>query len=151
MTRLAAALVGVVFGFTLAWSGMSDPDVIRAGLLFEDLYLFSFFFAAMATAFVGVQILRRANVRALLTRDRITPETLRPEKRHVGGSILFGLGWAISAACPGPVAAQLGQGILWSVATIAGIVIGLKIHAARGRARETTEAGARPAPVVGIE
>jgi hypothetical protein len=40
VTRLAAALVGVVFGFTLAWSGMSDPDVIRAGLLFEDLYLF---------------------------------------------------------------------------------------------------------------
>jgi len=151
VTRLVAALVGVVFGFTLAWSGMSDPDVIRAGLIFEDLYLFWFFFAAMATAFVGVQILRRANVRALVTRERITPETLRPERRHVGGSILFGLGWAISAACPGPVAAQLGQGILWSLATIAGIVIGLTLHAARERGRETAKAGTRPASAVGIE
>jgi len=145
VTRAAAALVGVVFGFTLAWSGMSNPDVIRAGLLFEDLYLFWFFFAAMATAFVGVQLLRRANVRALLTRERIRPETLRPERRHVFGSVLFGLGWAIAAACPGPVAAQLGQGIFWSLATIAGIVIGLKLHAAR--ARTTAEAGTRPASV----
>jgi len=145
--RLAAALVGVVFGFTLAWSGMSNPDVIRGGLLFEDLYLFWFFFAAMATAFVGVQLLRRANVRALLTRERIRPERLRPERRHVFGSVLFGLGWAISAACPGPVAAQLGQGIFWSLATIAGIVVGLKLYAARARAGSATEAGTRPASV----
>lgn len=133
MTRVAAGAVGIVFGFTLAWSGMSDPDVIRAGLLFEDLYLFSFFFAAMATALVGVQLLRRSRMRALLTREPIAVEPLRPERRHVAGSALFGLGWAISAACPGPVAAQLGQGVLWSLATIAGIVIGLKLHAARQR------------------
>jgi uncharacterized protein len=133
VTRAAAGVVGVVFGFTLAWSGMSDPDVIRAGLLLEDAYLFLFFFAAMATALVGVQLLRRSRVRALITREPIELETLRPERRHVFGSALFGLGWAVSAACPGPVAAQLGQGVLWSLATIAGIVIGLKLHAARAR------------------
>lgn len=147
MIRLAAALVGVVFGFTLAWSGMSDPDVIRAGLLFEDLYLFLFFFAAMVTALLGVQLLRRSDVRAILTGERIQPETLRPERRHVFGSALFGLGWAISAACPGPIAAQLGQGVFWSLATIAGVVIGLKLHAARARSRSTTKAGTRPASV----
>ena len=87
----------------------------------------------MATALVGVQLLRRSRVRALITREPIELETLRPERRHVFGSALFGLGWAVSAACPGPVAAQLGQGVLWSLATIAGIVIGLKLHAARAR------------------
>jgi hypothetical protein len=89
----------------------------------------------MATALAGVQLLRRSRVRALLTGERIEPETLRPERRHVFGSVLFGLGWAISAACPGPVAAQLGQGIFWSLATIVGIVIGLRLHSARARAR----------------
>ena len=34
--RAAAATVGVAFGFTLAWSGLSEPDVIRRGLLFEE-------------------------------------------------------------------------------------------------------------------
>ena len=34
MGRAAGALIGVVFGFTLAWSGMSDPAVIREALLF---------------------------------------------------------------------------------------------------------------------
>lgn len=145
MTRLAAALVGVVFGFTLAWSGMSNPDVIRAGLLFEDLYLFWFFFAAMGTAFAGVQVLRRLRVRSLVTREPIELATGRPERRHVLGASIFGLGWAISAACPGPVAAQLGQGVLWSLATIAGIVVGLKLHSLRlGRAESVSEPAAAP-------
>lgn len=145
MTRLAAALVGVVFGFTLAWSGMSDPDVIRAGLLFEDLYLFWFFFAAMGTAFAGVRILRRLRVRSLVTREPIELATSRPERRHVLGASIFGLGWAISAACPGPVAAQLGQGVLWSLATIAGIVVGLELHTVRlGRSKPAPEPAAAP-------
>ena len=47
-----------VFGFTLVWSGISDPAVIRAGLLFEQSYLVPFFAAALGVAFVGTQILR---------------------------------------------------------------------------------------------
>jgi uncharacterized protein len=66
-SRIAGALVGGVFGFTLAWSGLTDPDVIRRGLLFEDSYLILFFVAALATAFAGTQVLRRVRARALLT------------------------------------------------------------------------------------
>ncbi len=132
--RAAAAAVGLVFGFTLAWSGMSDPDVIRRGLLFEDLYLFGLFLTALVTASAGVHLLRRAGARALVTGERIGWETLRPERRHIVGSIVFGLGWSISAACPGPIAAQLGGGLLWSVPTIAGVALGIKLYLVRGRA-----------------
>ncbi|MBA3330682.1 MAG: YeeE/YedE family protein [Actinobacteria bacterium] len=132
--RAAAAAVGLVFGFTLAWSGMSDPDVIRRGLLFEDLYLFGLFLTALVTASAGVHLLRRVRARALVTGERIGWETLRPERRHIVGSIVFGLGWSISAACPGPIAAQLGGGLLWSVPTIAGVALGIKLYLVRGRA-----------------
>ena len=51
-----------------------------------------------------------------------------PKRRlHVGtvvGGVLFGIGWAVSGACPGAAFAQLGQGKLWALATLAGIVIG---------------------------
>ena len=129
--RAAAATIGVVFGFTLAWSGLSDPDVIRRGLLFEEAYLFLLFFAAMATATAGVRLLRLLGARALVTREHVTWETSRPARRHVVGSAVFGVGWAIAAACPGPIAAQLGQGVVWSLATIAGVAIGIKIYFAR--------------------
>ena len=138
--RLAAGLVGICFGFLLSWSGLSDPDVIRRGLLFEEAYLFLLFFAAMATAFVGVQLLRRLRPRALVTGEPVRVETQQPERRHVLGGAVFGLGWAVAAACPGPIAAQLGQGIAWSLATTTGLVIGIALHLARER-----RGAARPA------
>ena len=67
MRRATAAAIGAVFGFTLAWSGFADPDVIRRGLLFEELYLFGVFATALAVAAVGVHALRGLRVRALLT------------------------------------------------------------------------------------
>jgi uncharacterized protein len=129
--RAAAAAIGVVFGFTLAWSGLADPDVIRRGLLFEDLYLFFLFGAALATASLGVHALRRLRVRALVTGEPVSWVRTPLERRHIVGSVLFGTGWAVSAACPGPVVAQLGAGVLWSVATFAGIVVGIRLYLAR--------------------
>lgn len=144
--RAAAAAVGVLFGFVLAWSGLSDPDVIRRGLLFEEAYLFLLFFAAMATATIGVNLLRLLGARALVTGERIDWERVRPERRHVTGSVLFGTGWAISAACPGPIAAQLGQGVTWSLATIAGVVVGIGAYLARQRPATHSEAAAPDIP-----
>ena len=56
---------------------------------------------------------------------------------------MFGTGWAVADACPGPIATQLGQGIWWSVFTIAGLVTGIVIYL-RGQ-RQAVEAG-QPAP-----
>jgi uncharacterized protein len=127
--RLAGLVVGLVFGVTLSWSGMSDPDVIRGALLFEEAYLFLFFASAVLTASVGVRLLRGR--RALLTRERIDWRPTPVERRHIVGSVLFGIGWAVADACPGPIATQLGQGIAWSLFTIAGVVVGIWVFLRR--------------------
>jgi uncharacterized protein len=123
--RLTGFAVGVIFGVTLSWTGMSSPDVIREALLFQDAYLFLMFASAVATAFVGIRVLRARRVRALLTGEQVSWSVDRPQPRHVWGSLLFGTGWAISGACPGPIATQLGQGIAWALFTTAGVVIGI--------------------------
>jgi uncharacterized protein len=123
--RFAALVVGFVFGLTLSWSGMTDPDVLRDGLLFRDSYLFLFFISALLTAFVGLRVLKVLQARALLTGEPVSWTAVAPERRHVVGSLLFGAGWAIADACPGPIAAQLGQGIFWSVATAVGLTFGV--------------------------
>jgi uncharacterized membrane protein YedE/YeeE len=47
--------------------------------------------------------------------------------------VVFGTGWALAGACPGPVATQLGQGVAWSLLTIAGIVAGIVLFTRRER------------------
>jgi uncharacterized protein len=123
--RGASFLVGAVFGFTLSWSGMTNPDVLRDGLLFRDSYLMLFFASALITAFIGLRVLKVLQPRALLTGERVSWSVVRPARRHVVGSVLFGIGWAVADVCPGPIAAQLGMGIGWAFATTAGVILGI--------------------------
>lgn len=152
-TRVAGALIGIVFGVVLSWSGMTSPEVIRQGLLFQSSYLFLFFFAAVSTSFVGLWILRRRAPRALLTGERVGWEPVKPERRHVAGSVLFGIGWGIAGACPGPIATQLGQGIAWGVPTTAGLVLGillfrrLQARSIAAHRKRTPAASVIPSPV----
>jgi uncharacterized protein len=123
--KAAAAVIGIVFGATLCWSGMSNPDVIRQALLFERAYLFLFFAAAVAVATAGTEVLRRVRGRALFSDVPLVFSRERPARRHVVGSLLFGVGWGVADACPGPIATQIGQAIPWALGTLAGLVLGV--------------------------
>jgi uncharacterized protein len=131
--RLTGLGVGAVFGVALSWTGMTSPVVIRHALLLEDSYLFLMFGSAVVTAFVGLRVLRAFRVRAVVTGEEVCWTNPKPERRNVVGALFFGVGWALSGACPGPVATQLGQGIGWSLFTIAGIVTGILLYGRSGR------------------
>jgi uncharacterized membrane protein YedE/YeeE len=146
-TRVAGALIGVVFGVVLSWSGMTSPEVIRGGLLFQSSYLFLFFAAAMLPAFFGLLILKRKAPPALLVDETVGWETVKPERRHVAGSVLFGIGWAVAGVCPGPIATQLGQGIAWAVPTTAGLVLGILLFR---RLQTRTHGTRKPAPAASV-
>src|SRR5918912_446495 len=144
-TRVAGAVIGVVFGVVLSWSGMTSPEVIRQGLLFQSSYLFLFFGAAVTTSFVGLWLLRRRAPRALLTGERVGWEPVPLQRRHVVGSVIFGVGWGLADACPGPIATQLGQGVPWSLCTAAGLIAGVWLYVRREAPAEH-DAPARAAP-----
>ena len=147
--RLAGFIVGVVFGVTLSWTGLSSPEVIREALLFEDSYLYLFFISAVTTAFLGLRLLRALRARAVLTGDPVDWSVDRPQRRHVAGSVLFGTGWAIACVCPGPVAVQVGQGVLWALLPLAGMAIGVRLFFMReeraGHVADLSPAPARAA------
>jgi uncharacterized protein len=72
--------------------------------------------------------------------------TARPTGRHVGGAVLFGLGWAVANTCPGPVVAQVSTGVWWSGFTFAGVVLGIKLYALRHAPRVAAAGTVRAAP-----
>lgn len=130
-SRLAGLGIGVVFGVTLSWSGMTSPVVIRQALLFQRAYLFLFFASAVLVATAGLLILRRRQTRALITKQPVSWNRDSVGRRHIAGSIIFGLGWGITDACPGPIVTQVGQGILWGVWTLAGAILGVYLYLRR--------------------
>ena len=83
MQRASGFVIGLVFGVTLVWTGMTSPDVIREALLFEDSYLFLFFGSAVLTSVIGLRLVRGRE--AVLARGRVD---WRPERlRIVAGAV----------------------------------------------------------------
>jgi len=139
---------------TLSWTGLTSPNVIRDALLFKSAYLFLFLSGPRSRPpFVGLRILRARAERALLVDRPVGWKVPSPQRHHIVGGMLFGTGWAIADACPGPIATQLGQGIWWSVFTIAGLVTGIAIYLRGQRAAapvtEPSAATTQPSAVPG--
>jgi uncharacterized membrane protein YedE/YeeE len=146
MKLLVSTGLGVVFGIVLSWSGMASPEIIRHALLFEQSYLFLMFASAVATASLGLALLRRRERNAVLTGDRLSYGREPVGRHHIVGSLLFGTGWAVSDACPAPIAAQIGQGVPWAVFTLTGVAFGVWLFLHRGAA-ETEPAADAPRAV----
>ncbi len=123
MKHLGSAVIGLVLGFALSWMGFADFREVHAMFTFADLRLLFTFFAGVALTGLGFLVLARGRV-------------LPPKPIHKGtliGGLLFGIGWALTGACPGASLVQLGEGQLPALITITGIVIGTvlyrKVHA----------------------
>ncbi len=125
---VTAALFGAGFGFLLSWGQFTNPDRIRDMLLLEDLYLYEMMFSAIAVGFIGIRLLRRFHARALISGGFVDWVTERPARHHLAGAAIFGLGWAITDSCPAPIAGQLAQGVWWSIATMAGVFVGIELY-----------------------
>jgi len=124
--RIAALALGIVSGFTFSWARMTDPRTFHAMLSLESPRIYLLMGATVAVAFVGARLLRGR--RALLTGEPIEWTAALPTRSHIFGSVLFGIGWGISEACPGPTAAQLGAGRVLAVAVAAGVLVGVKLQ-----------------------
>ena len=152
-TRAGGLLIGIVFGAMLCWTGMINPDVILGALTFQSSYLFLFMGSAVATGALGLFILRKRAPQAVLVDAKVAWKDDPPARRHVTGSVMFGVGWGIACVCPGPILAQLGQGIPWALYPFAGTIVGVFIYLRRGSA-ETEPAGdhaaAQTAPAAAV-
>jgi uncharacterized membrane protein YedE/YeeE len=126
--RVCALGLGVVTGFVFAWARMTDPNTFHRMLSLRSPRIYLLMAAAVGVAFLGARLLRGR--RAVLTGARIDWHSTRPNRGHIIGSVLFGIGWGISDACPGPIAAQLGSGRVLALVVAAGVLAGVKLQPA---------------------
>lgn len=117
MRKLTAFIAGLIFGAGILLAGMADPLKV---LGFLDLFgqwdpsLALVMAAAIAVAIVPMQWARR-QPRCVLGGPMQLPPPRGLDRRLIGGSLLFGIGWGVAGICPAPAVSLLLAGY-WQVA-----------------------------------
>jgi len=123
MMNFAALAFGCAFGFALSRARATDYDTILGMFRFSDLHLMGVMGVAIATAAIGLAVVRRRARHAVLggTID-VQPKPVQPGLFAAG--LVFGTGWALTGGCPGTVLAQIGELKIYALCTAAGILAG---------------------------
>lgn len=104
MRRLSAFLAGLLFGLGLLLAGMADPGKVLAFLDLAgawDPSLALVMGGAIAVAFPAFTLARGRRM-SWLGASMQLPANRQLDRRLIGGSLLFGVGWGIAGLCPGP-------------------------------------------------
>lgn len=125
--RFASLLLGTLFGFILSRARATDYDAIAGMFRLQDLHLMGVIGVAIGVNALGLWLLRRSGVRAL-SGDAIEMKPKPMKKGMFAAGLIFGVGWALSGACPGTALAQIGEGKMYGIFTVAGILAGTWLY-----------------------
>ncbi len=120
---LAYLVLGGLFGIVLIKSEVVSWFRIQEMFRFQSFHMYGIIMTAIGTAAASIAIIRRTGTRTLeggaIT---IPPKELGWGYRYWIGGTLFGMGWALTGACPGPLFALTASGMsVYSVAVVSAI------------------------------
>ena len=123
-------LTGTLFGIVLTKGEAISWFRIQEMFRFQGFHMFGIFATALPTAIIGVQLLKRRWRRTLGGEPiEVPPKHLGTGLRYAMGGTIFGLGWALTGACPGPLFALLGSGVTTMAVAIASAMLGTWTYA----------------------
>ena len=109
MVYVLVLLLGMFFGITLTNGEVISWFRIQEMFRFDSFHMYGVIGSAVAVGALSMFILRKLGTRTVRG-EPIVIETKKLEKGTVIGGILFGVGWAMTGACPGPLYALAGCG-----------------------------------------
>jgi uncharacterized membrane protein YedE/YeeE len=129
MTWLAYFFLGVCFGVTLTQSEALSWFRIQEMFRFQSPRMYEIIASAIVVAAVSVALIKRLGVKTIAgERIAIPPKTMGLGVRYAAGGTIFGLGWALVGACPGPMFALLGNGVSVMIVAISSALAGTWLY-----------------------
>lgn len=129
MLIITSLISGLIFGLGLILSGMADPAKVLGFLDLAgpwDPSLALVMAGAIAVGLIGFSFAGRRS-HSLLGSKMQLPKHGDIDRRLVGGSLVFGIGWGIAGFCPGPALVALGMGETKAAVFVAAMVVGMAI------------------------
>lgn len=128
--NLIGLLFGIAFGGVLAASNLHEYDTIHAMLRLDEFDVFWFMASAIAVSLPLLWLLERTGLQTPLG-GSLSLSRSKPERHHLRGGALFGIGWAIAGTCPAPALVMVASGAWLGLIAMAGIFLGLRLHERR--------------------
>ncbi len=132
LSLIKYGIAGMLFGIILVKSEVISWIRIQEMFRLQSFHMYGVIGSAVVVGIISVYIIKKFNLKSY-EGEPIKLEPKKFNKGQVFGGLIFGLGWAITGACPGPLFAQIGSGALVIIVTLLSAIAGTWIY---GRLRE---------------
>ncbi|HXI00106.1 MAG TPA: DUF6691 family protein [Sphingobacteriaceae bacterium] len=127
MSNLKYLVVGSLFGIVLVKAEVISWFRIQEMFHLQSFHMFGIIGSAIITGMFSVLLIKHFNIKTFNGEPVNTP-TKNFHWGNVYGGLLFGLGWAITGACPGPLFAQIGSGYFVVFITLLSAIFGTWVY-----------------------
>ncbi|AMR29593.1 transporter [Hymenobacter psoromatis] len=110
MKNVKYLVLGTLFGVILTKSEVISWFRIQEMFRFQSFHMYGIIGSAIVVGLISIQLIKRAHIKTIKGEPIVIADKKYTHGTWLGG-IIFGLGWAITGACPGPLFAQLGSGV----------------------------------------
>ncbi len=124
MKFLKYLLLGILFGITLTKAEIISWYRIYEMFRFQSFHMYGVIGSAVVIGIIMIQIIKRRQLRTIDGEQIAIAPKERGVRRYLIGGIIFGLGWALTGACPGPLFILLGNGITVMIVVIGSAMLG---------------------------
>ncbi len=121
-------LAGTVFGIVMAKSEAFSWYRIQEMFRFQAFHMYGIIGTAVTLGVIGVAIIKKFNLRDFNGNPIVFYPKEKSITRYLIGGTIFGLGWALSGACPGPMVVNIGYGYLPMIIVFAFAIVGTYVY-----------------------
>lgn len=128
MRTLIYLCIGLFFGITLYKSEVASWYRIYEMFRFESFHMYGVIGVAVALGLISVQLIKRFNIKSIYGEKIVFHPKNKSVARYLFGGIIFGLGWALVGACPGPMFALIGAGFFPLLIVVISAILGTFLY-----------------------
>lgn len=125
--NLKYAVVGVLFGIVFVKAEIISWFRIQEMFRLQSFHMYGVIGSAIAVGMLSVGLIKRFKVKTIYG-EEISFHPKKFNKGQIYGGLLFGFGWALTGACPGPLFAQIGTGAVAVIAVLLSAIAGTWVY-----------------------
>lgn len=125
--NLKYLIVGVLFGIVFVKSEVVSWFRIQEMFRLQSFHMYGIIGSAVVVGMISVWLIKKFNIKTIYG-EKIEFHDKSFNKGQIYGGLIFGLGWAITGACPGPLFAQIGTGATVIAVTLLSAIAGTWVY-----------------------